>query len=126
MTDEAAATAVGSAATVAASRHPSLRAAYTRRGPGSRAGEITDALLAESEEFTALWSRHEIGVRRPDTKRFAHPDLGILELQCQALLDPGQTRSSSSTPPPRAPTATTNSSCSPSSGTGSPTGEEDS
>ncbi|MFC9245642.1 helix-turn-helix transcriptional regulator [Streptomyces sp. NPDC057136] len=67
-----------------------LRAAYTRQGPGSRAGEITDTLLAESEEFTTLWNRHEIGVRRPDTKRFAHPDLGTLELHCQTLLDPGQ------------------------------------
>ncbi|MEU8677580.1 helix-turn-helix transcriptional regulator [Streptomyces sp. NPDC048560] len=67
-----------------------LRAAYARQGPESRAGEITDALLAGSEEFAALWNKHEIGVRRPDAKRFAHPDLGILELQCQALLDPGQ------------------------------------
>jgi hypothetical protein len=67
-----------------------LRTAYTRQGPGSRAAEITDALLAASEEFTTLWIKHEIGVRRPDTKRFAHPDLGVLELQCQTLLDPGQ------------------------------------
>lgn len=67
-----------------------LRAAYTRQGPDSRAGEITNALLAESAEFTALWNKHEIGVRRPDTKRFAHPDLGVLELQCQTLLDPPQ------------------------------------
>lgn len=67
-----------------------LRAAYTRHGPGFRAGQITEALLAASDEFTTLWNKHEIGVRRPDTKRFAHPDLGILELQCQTLLDPGQ------------------------------------
>ncbi|MEV4064367.1 helix-turn-helix transcriptional regulator [Nonomuraea dietziae] len=67
-----------------------LRAAYTRQGPGSRAGEITDALLAGSEEFATLWNKHEIGVRRPDSKRFTHPDLGVLELQCQTLLDPVQ------------------------------------
>ncbi|MFF3609653.1 helix-turn-helix transcriptional regulator [Streptomyces sp. NPDC002463] len=67
-----------------------LRTAYTRQGPGSRAEEITDALLAESAEFTALWDKHEVGVRRPDSKRFTHPDLGVLELQCQTLLDPGQ------------------------------------
>ncbi|MFE7835126.1 helix-turn-helix transcriptional regulator [Streptomyces sp. NPDC057474] len=67
-----------------------LRVAYTRQGPGSRAGEIAEALLAGSTEFTTLWNKHEIGVRRPESKRFAHPDLGVLELQCQTLLDPGQ------------------------------------
>ncbi|WP_405819008.1 helix-turn-helix transcriptional regulator [Streptomyces sp. NBC_01390] len=67
-----------------------LRVAYTRQGPGSRAAEITDELLARSEEFTRLWNQHEIGVRRPDTKRFTHPDLGILELHCHSLLDPAQ------------------------------------
>ncbi|HET6860135.1 MAG TPA: helix-turn-helix transcriptional regulator [Streptomyces sp.] len=67
-----------------------LRTAYTQQGPDSRAGRIVDALLAESEEFTALWNRHEIGVRRPESKRFTHPDLGVFELHCQMLVDPGQ------------------------------------
>lgn len=68
-----------------------LRTAYSRHGADSRVAEVVDALLGESEEFTALWSAHEIGVRREgDRKRIQHPDLGVLELQCQVLYDANQ------------------------------------
>ncbi|MFC4032271.1 helix-turn-helix transcriptional regulator [Streptomyces polygonati] len=68
-----------------------LRAAYSRRGADSRAGEIVDALLARGGEFAALWKAHEISVRpRNDSKRIAHPDLGLLELHCQVLYDRDQ------------------------------------
>lgn len=70
-----------------------LRAAYSRQGADSRAGEIVEALLARSEEFAAVWSTHEIGVRRPDdTKRIQHPELGVLELHCQVLYDADQSQ----------------------------------
>lgn len=70
-----------------------LRTAYSRQGADSRAGRIVDALLERSEEFTELWSAHEIGVRREgDRKRISHPDLGVLDLQCQSLYDADQSQ----------------------------------
>jgi hypothetical protein len=50
----------------------------------------TDLLLAQSEEFRRLWNDHEIGIRPNAVKRFIHPELGALELNCQTLLDPEQ------------------------------------
>lgn len=68
-----------------------LRAAYSRQGADSRAGEIVAALLRRSEEFAGIWADHEISVRRPeDPKRMVHPDLGLLELHCQVLFDADQ------------------------------------
>jgi len=70
-----------------------LRAAYTRDGPGSRAGEIVAALLETTAEFSALWETHEIGVPHSDHKRIQHPEVGVLELHCQMLFDHDQTQS---------------------------------
>lgn len=66
-----------------------LREAYAA-APHSRAGEIVEALLAESTEFAEIWAAHEVGVTHLDRKRFVHPALGELELYCQTLLDPDQ------------------------------------
>lgn len=66
------------------------RAAVTLRGPGSRAAQLADLLLSESEEFRALWQDHQVGVVPSDVKRLIHPELGLLELSCQTLLDPFQ------------------------------------
>uniref|UniRef100_UPI0013E30CA0 helix-turn-helix transcriptional regulator n=1 Tax=Microbacterium sp. CPCC 204701 TaxID=2493084 RepID=UPI0013E30CA0 len=70
-----------------------LRGVVVRRGPGSRAARLTEQLLARSEEFRAVWDRHEVGLRPRETKRFVHPDLGPLELSCQTLLDPDRAHS---------------------------------
>lgn len=67
-----------------------LRGIVTLRGPGSRASHLADLLLAQSEEFRRGWDDHEIGIRPNDVKRFIHPELGALELNCQRLLDPQQ------------------------------------
>ncbi|MWV48560.1 helix-turn-helix domain-containing protein [Rathayibacter sp. VKM Ac-2803] len=67
-----------------------LREIATLRGPGSRATELVDLLSAESEEFRTLWAAHEAGLRPPALKRFLHPSVGLLELECQTLLDPEQ------------------------------------
>ena len=32
---------------------------------------------------------HEVGLDYSDAKRFAHPEVGRLDLHCQTLLDPG-------------------------------------
>jgi transcriptional regulator with XRE-family HTH domain len=66
-----------------------LRALVTMRGAGSRAAQLVE-LLHGNPEFRELWSRHEVGVRLPEVKRFDHPEVGRLELHCQTLLDPDQ------------------------------------
>ncbi|MGY1772143.1 helix-turn-helix transcriptional regulator [Blastococcus sp. SYSU D00813] len=67
-----------------------LRAIVTMRGPGSRAARLADLLLARSEEFRILWEAHEIGVHPAEVKRYQHPEVGRLELNCQTLIDPDQ------------------------------------
>ncbi|MBM7517198.1 helix-turn-helix transcriptional regulator [Nocardioides nitrophenolicus] len=67
-----------------------LREIVGRRGPDSRAARLGELLQSRSEEFRALWRTHEVGVRPVEPKRFRHPELGTLELQCQTLLDPEQ------------------------------------
>jgi transcriptional regulator with XRE-family HTH domain len=70
-----------------------LRGILTLRGPGSRAAHLADLLLGQSDEFRTLWNDHEIGVRPDAIKRFVHPEVGALELNCQRLLDPQQSHS---------------------------------
>jgi transcriptional regulator with XRE-family HTH domain len=67
-----------------------LRAAVTLRGPGSRAAHLQHLLLERSAEFRKVWNEHEIGVRYQHVKRFVHPEVGHLELNCQALVDPDE------------------------------------
>ena len=67
-----------------------LREAVALRGPRSRAAELAELLLTESAEFREVWERHEVGVRPAAIKRFQHPEVGLLELQCQSLFDPEQ------------------------------------
>lgn len=65
-----------------------LRELTARRGPGSRAAAYASLLLERSEEFRAVWERHEVGVRPRETKRFVHAEVGELDLACQQLVDP--------------------------------------
>jgi transcriptional regulator with XRE-family HTH domain len=67
-----------------------LREIATLRGPGSRAAWFVELLLAESEEFRTVWHEHEVGIRPDEVKHFVHPEVGLLELNCQALRDPVQ------------------------------------
>jgi len=70
-----------------------VREAATRRGPGSRAAQLVDLLLARSDEFREVWNAHEVGIRPHEVKNFVHPEIGALELTCQTLLDPNQSHS---------------------------------
>ncbi|MER5890964.1 helix-turn-helix transcriptional regulator [Streptomyces sp. NPDC001941] len=70
-----------------------LRELATLRGVGSRAAHCAELLLGKSEEFRRLWDRHEVGIRPDQVKRFRHPEVGALELNCQRLLDPDQSHS---------------------------------
>ena len=67
-----------------------LREVVTVRGSDSRAAHIADLLYASSEEFRGVWNEHEVGIRPSEVKRFIHPEVGPLELNCQVLLDPDQ------------------------------------
>ncbi|MEE3852916.1 helix-turn-helix transcriptional regulator [Gordonia sp. LSe1-13] len=70
-----------------------LRAAATREGPSSRAAEVADALLPLSPHFAELWKNHDVSVRLTDQKkRLLHPELGLIEVFCQTLLDPDSTQ----------------------------------
>lgn len=66
------------------------RAVYAKHGRRSAAGTIVDALLAESAEFAELWSAHEVRHAPDREKRLQHPEVGIMTVQCQHLLDPDQ------------------------------------
>jgi hypothetical protein len=70
----------------------SLRTAYGSMGPQSRAGELVRELLEISPEFVDLWERHEVARRFEDHKVLIHPELGAIELDCQALFTEDQSQ----------------------------------
>lgn len=65
-----------------------LRAAAGRYpdDPGIR--RLIADLLAGSPRFERMWRRRQVAIRRADRKRIAHPELGVLELDCDVLLVP--------------------------------------
>ncbi|MFC5664229.1 helix-turn-helix transcriptional regulator [Kitasatospora misakiensis] len=65
-----------------------LRATFARRPDDARLAGLVRRLRARSEEFAALWETHDVAVRRTDVKRFLHPVVGPLELDCEVLLSP--------------------------------------
>ena len=69
-----------------------LRAAYGSMGPRSKAGEIVRALQKTSPEFAGLWEQHEVAKRFEDHKTLIHPELGPIELDCQALFTEDQSQ----------------------------------
>ena len=70
----------------------SLRLAYGLSGRQSRAGQLVRALLKESPEFTELWERHEVARRFEDHKILLHPEVGEIEVDCQALFTEDQSQ----------------------------------
>jgi transcriptional regulator with XRE-family HTH domain len=69
-----------------------LRAAYAAMGPQSRAGELVRVLQRESAEFAEIWERHEVAKRFEDHKVLVHPQLGEIEVDCQALFTEDQSQ----------------------------------
>lgn len=67
-----------------------LREVVAMRGADSRAAGFADELYRRSEEFARLWDAHEVGLRPSQGKRFLHPEVGAIDLDCQTLLDPDQ------------------------------------
>ncbi|MGF7237824.1 MAG: helix-turn-helix transcriptional regulator [Frankia sp.] len=63
--------------------------ALAARYPRDRAvRDLINRLLGASEEFRRLWAEREVRVRRSTHKRLHHPDVGWLDLDCDALHDP--------------------------------------
>ncbi len=50
------------------------------------------ALQKGSAKFAALWDRHEVAKRFEDHKRLIHPQLGPIEVDCQALFTEDQSQ----------------------------------
>ena len=67
-----------------------LRAAVARRGNDAAAAGLVNRLREGSEEFAALWDRHEVSVRRRSRCRVLHPTIGLLELDFEVLQTPGE------------------------------------
>jgi transcriptional regulator with XRE-family HTH domain len=70
-----------------------LRAAVGAAGPtDTRAAELIADLEANSADFRALWSLHEVASRWEDHKTFVHPELGRITVDCQVLHTTSQTQ----------------------------------
>lgn len=65
-----------------------LRATLSRRGGDDDVVRLVHDLSRSSAEFRELWERHDVAVRRFDRKRILHPEVGMLELNCEILLTP--------------------------------------
>jgi len=63
-----------------------LRAVTAARPDDPGPARLVAELGASSSEFANLWDAHEVAVRRASTKRFRHPVVGLLELDCEILL----------------------------------------
>ncbi|WP_225821221.1 helix-turn-helix transcriptional regulator [Streptomyces naphthomycinicus] len=66
-----------------------LRAVTAARPDDPEPAALAAELRASSEEFARLWEAHEVSLRRPAGKRFLHPVVGLLELDCEVLLSHG-------------------------------------
>ena len=62
-----------------------LRAVHGRSGADPEADALVERLRAESAEFAELWERHEVVDRVGTLKRFVHPLVGTMTLDCQIL-----------------------------------------
>ncbi|MBE2319735.1 helix-turn-helix domain-containing protein [Solirubrobacter sp. CPCC 204708] len=65
-----------------------LRAVHAR---DEEARAFVATLLRESEEFARLWCEHEVRAPATTRKRIAHPQVGLIELDCQILTAENQT-----------------------------------
>lgn len=70
----------------------SLRMAHGMGGTRSRADQLVRVLVAKSDEFRELWDRHEVARRFEDHKTVVHPQVGAIEVDCQALFTEDQSQ----------------------------------
>ncbi|WP_460065479.1 helix-turn-helix transcriptional regulator [Streptomyces sp. YKOK-I1] len=63
-----------------------LRAVTAARPDDPEPAALVAELRTGSEEFARLWDAHEVSLRHKATKRFLHPLVGLLDLDCEVLL----------------------------------------
>ncbi|MEU8029405.1 helix-turn-helix transcriptional regulator [Streptomyces sp. NPDC049099] len=66
-----------------------LRRVAAARPDDPQPAALVAELRSASEEFARLWEAHEVAGRRSARKRFRHPVVGLLELDCEVLLHHG-------------------------------------
>lgn len=64
----------------------SLRAVAAARPDDPEPAALVAELRSSSEEFARLWEEHEVSQRNRATKRFLHPVVGLLELDCEVMV----------------------------------------
>ncbi|MFB8004720.1 helix-turn-helix transcriptional regulator [Nocardia sp. NPDC056000] len=62
-----------------------LRAAYARYPGNPALARLVTELLGTAPRFADMWNSHDVEVRRGHNKSIDHPDLGLLEFECQVL-----------------------------------------
>jgi transcriptional regulator with XRE-family HTH domain len=62
-----------------------LRAAAARRGGDAASTALLERLHAASPEFSRLWERHEVALRRGSRLKVRNPTVGVLELDYEVL-----------------------------------------
>ncbi|MGW0181833.1 helix-turn-helix transcriptional regulator [Nocardia sp. NPDC003345] len=62
-----------------------LRATYARYPGNPAVGGLVTELLAAAPRFAQLWAAQDVAVRRTHRKQVPHPDLGLLDFECQVL-----------------------------------------
>lgn len=67
-----------------------LAAVQAQTGARSPAGELASGLCSRSAEFARLWDEHPVVGPYCEPKRLNHPEVGLVELHGQTLLDPDQ------------------------------------
>jgi len=68
-----------------------LRLALARGDSEEEISTLVDLLIDTSEEFAALWDEHDVRLRLTEqTKRFDHPEVGLIALRCQPLIAENQ------------------------------------
>ncbi|MEU3557986.1 helix-turn-helix transcriptional regulator [Streptomyces fragilis] len=77
----------------ARARVAALRAVTAAHPGDPRPAALAAELRARSAEFARLWDDHRVAVPRAAVKRFRHPVVGLLELDCEVLLTPDRRRS---------------------------------
>jgi transcriptional regulator with XRE-family HTH domain len=65
-----------------------LRAAVARRGGDAESAALIRKLRTASQEFADLWDLHEVAVQRTSRMRVVHPEVGLIELECERLVTP--------------------------------------
>ncbi|MFJ6644518.1 helix-turn-helix transcriptional regulator [Streptomyces sp. NPDC091290] len=71
---------------LARSQVANLRAVAAARPDDPEPAGLVAELRAGSAEFARLWGEHEVARRDHATKRFVHPLVGVLELDCEVMV----------------------------------------